>query len=107
MTIKNLLISEKYVLTSARHCLSIYRKYRSEQDVILLFIFAELGKLKYSKNYLLNRIYVFLLRARKLLAQITNDFIEDTKELIRASLYNGNKKWSFANYTKSLNKSPH
>ena len=76
-------------------------KIQSEQDAILHFLFTELGKLKYSKNYLLNRIYVFLLSARKLLAQITNDFIEDTKELIRATLYNGNKKWGYANYTKT------
>ena len=33
-----------------------------------------------------------IVRVRKLLVQITNNSIEDTKELIRATLYNGNKK---------------
>ena len=33
-------------------------------------------------------------------SQITNNVIEDTKEFIRATLFNGNKKKSYANYTK-------
>ena len=40
-------------------------------------------------------------RVRKLLAQITSNAIEDNKEFIRATLYNGNKKQSYANYTKA------
>ena len=42
----------------------------------------------------------YIVKARKLLTQITNDIIEDTKEFIRATLYNGNKKQCYANYAK-------
>ena len=41
-----------------------------------------------------------IVRARKLFAQITYNSIEDTKEFFRATLYNENKKQSYANYTK-------
>ena len=33
-------------------------------------------------------------------SQITNNITEDTKEFIRATLYNGSKKQSYANYRK-------
>ena len=38
------------------------------------------------------RFMFSIVRVRKLLAQITNSAIEDTKEFIRATLHNGNKK---------------
>ena len=42
-----------------------------------------------------------MVRARKLLAQITNDVIAgNKKKFIRTTLYNGNKKESYANHTK-------
>ena len=46
------------------------------------------------------RLMFYIVKARKLLAQSINDVIEDTKEFIRATLYNGNKKSSYANYKK-------
>ena len=39
--------------------MKIYRRNKTKQDAIPYLIFTELGKLKYSKNYLLNKIYVF------------------------------------------------
>ena len=45
------------------------------------------GKLKYSNNHLINKIYVFYSQS-----YFYNYVIKDTKQFIRATLYNGSKK---------------
>ena len=60
---KNLLISEKflpYLGSYLGKTLSLnLPKIKALTDAVLHLIFTESGKLKYSKSYLVNKIYVF------------------------------------------------
>ena len=59
---KNLLILEKYVLTSAKHYVWICQKYRPYQDAILpTSYFYWAGKIKVSKELLGEQDLCFLL----------------------------------------------
>ena len=57
----------------------------------ILFLMSQEG---YSTQKIIwsTRFMFSIVRVTKLLAQITNNVTEDTKEFIRATLYNGNKK---------------
>ena len=63
---KSFLISEKNILTSEKHCFWIYRKYTPKQDAIPLLIFSKSGKVKNSKSYLVNKVYIFYCQSYKI-----------------------------------------